>query len=200
MQHGLVSWSMHSIAEEAGVAVKTLYNLFGSKDELVLKAGTQALSTLESSDAMADIEAGIPRLLAYVVATMEDFISAPKYADAVISTLAKADLEVQLADHHMGVVRRFAETSLKIAEQQGELRPGVDITRLATHISADQWGAVLLWVKGLLDVQALPDHVALSHYMVLMPHTTGPRHQAMEKEYKTLLAKSGLVASAIKST
>lgn len=195
VSHGLDSLSMNSLAAASEVSVKTLYNLFGSRDELLLKAGTQSLTHLEESETILSVEPGIPRLYAFVVATMQDFIAAPKYAHAVISTLAKADLSETLADRHMGVVRRYAESSLKIAAENNELRPGVDVRRLATHISADQWGAVLLWIKGLLDVSALPDHVALSHYMTLLPITTGVRRAQMEREYEQLLIETALVVT-----
>ena len=190
VKHGLETISMQGIAQDSGVSVKTLYNLFGSRDELLLKAGTRELSNLESSDTILRVEEGLPRLLAYVVATMDDFVAAPKYAHAIISTLAKADLTLDLADHHMGVVRRYAEASLLIAKDQGELRADVDTAKLARHISADQWGAVLLWVKGLLPVEDLPDHVAFSHYATLLAVTRGRRRDLMEQQFEALITNS----------
>ena len=77
------------------------------------------------------------------------------------------------------------------AARQNELRPGINIERIAQHISANQWGAVLLWIKGLLDINDLPAHVALSHYMTLLPVCVGERRAKMAAECEALLLSSG---------
>ncbi len=185
---GLEALSMSSIARASEVSVKTLYNLFGSRDELLLEAAAETLVDLGQSEVILAAEKGIPRLLTYVVSTMEDFIKAPGYAHAIISILAKADMEQNLTDLHMGVVRRFAEASLQVAADQGELIEGVETEMIAQHISANQWGAVLLWIKGLIDISDLPRHVAYSHYMTLIPVCIGSRRAHLEQEFKALLA------------
>ena len=191
-RHGLEALSMASIAAVSEVSVKTLYNLFGSRDLLLLEAAAEVLVDIGQSKEIQAAEAGLPRLLAYVVTTMVNFNKMPAYARAVISTIVKADLEPHLADRHMGVVRRFAETSLQFAEDNGELRDDTDILQLAEHISANQWGAVLLWEKGLLKVEQLPTHVALSHYMTLLPLCIGTRKERMSAELEALIQDSGL--------
>ena len=118
---GLEALSMTGIAEASQVSVKTLYNLFGSRDELLLQAAADTLVDLDQSQQIQLAQPGIPRLFAYVVSTMEDFIKAPRYAHAVISILAKADMEADLAEQHMGVVRRYAETSLAVAASHGDM-------------------------------------------------------------------------------
>lgn len=188
--HGLAALSMSTIAGASKVSVKTLYNLFGSRDELLLQAAADTLTNLGESDTILTAEAGIPRLLAYVVGTMEDFLTAPTYAHAIISILAKAEMEPDLTEQHMGVVRRFAETSLRVAEANQELMAGVDVEEIAQHISANQWGAVLLWIKGLIEIDDLPRHVAYSHYMTLIPVCGGQRRQRLEQEFELLRRSS----------
>ena len=179
---------MSSIAEASEVSVKTLYNLFGSRDELLLEAAAETLVNLGQSELIQAAENGIPRLLTYVVSTMEDFIKGPRYAHAIISILAKAEMEKELTDLHMGVVRRFAEASLEVAADNNELAHGVDMRVIAQHISANQWGAVLLWTKGLIEISDLPRHVAYSHYMTLIPVCIGTRRAHLEQEFNSLLA------------
>ena len=190
--HGLDALSMASIAAVSEVSVKTLYNLFGSRDLLLLEAAADVLVDLSESPEIKNTEEGIPRLLNYVVTTMVNFNKLPQYAYAVISTIVKADLEREAAERHMGVVRRFAEDSLTTAMAVGDLRDGVDIKQVAQHISANQWGAVLLWEKGLLPVRQLPTHVALSHYMTLTPVCRGKRQEQMKQELEALVQASGL--------
>ena len=181
---------MGSIAEASGVSVKTLYNLFGSRDELLLDAATSTLATLGESEGILAENEGIPRLLAYVVGTMNDFLKGPTYAHAVISTLAKADMGLPLTERYMGVVRRYAEASLAVAARNQELIPDLDIKPIAQHISANQWGAVLLWIKGLMPIEDLPDHIARSHYMTLLPVTRGSRHDQLRQDCTALLRAS----------
>ena len=186
-EHGLASLSMSSIAASSEVAVKTLYNLFGSRDELLLEAAAETLVDLGQSKTINETEEGIPRLYTYVVSTMEDFLKAPRYAHAIISILATSELEQEVTDLNMGVVRRFAESSLSVAQKQRELVSGVDIGEIAQHISANQWGAVLLWIKGLIEIDELPRHVAVSHYMTLIPICLGSRRKQLEQDFASLL-------------
>ena len=189
-QFGLEALSMGSIAEVSGVSVKTLYNLYGSRDQLLLAAASDVLADLGQRDSVLKEAQGLPRLRAYVVSSMADFKSMPQYAYGVISILVKADLGPEVADLHMGVVRRFALSALQYAQTQGELREGTDLAMLAQHISANQWGAVLLWQKGLIPVEALAHHVDLSHFLTLLPFCVGARREKMEAELSELMAKA----------
>ena len=189
-KHGFAALTMNSIAAVSYVSTKTLYNLFGSLDGLLLEAAAELLVDLEQSDFVQQSEAGIPRLLAFTIGSMKQFEAMPDYARAIISILVRAELEPAAAYARMGVVQRFAYAALGIAAEQGELRPGLDLHELSSLVAANQWGAVLLWEKGLLRLDQLAAHISLSHYLILTPACSGTRKRSMEAKLHELLIRS----------
>ncbi|MFK7977984.1 MAG: TetR/AcrR family transcriptional regulator [Halioglobus sp.] len=186
-KHGLDALTMQSIAEVSEVSTKTLYNLFGSRDLLLLEAASDRLVDLETSSELNSIEAGIPRLLAFTIGTMAQFEEMPKYARAVIAIVMRASMDEETAYQNLTPVQRFAHASLVIADKQGELRDGIDLLELSYVIAANLWGVVMLWEKGLLQLEQLKIQIALSHSLALTPLCVGERKVEMEARLEKLL-------------
>lgn len=187
-KHGLDALTMQSIAEVSEVSTKTLYNLFGSRDLLLLEAASERLIDLEHSSEVDDAEAGIPQLLAFTVGTMAQFEEMPKYARAVIAIIMRANMDEETAKQTLGPVKRFAMASLLVAQQQGELRDDVAIEDIAHLIAANLWGVVLLWEKGVLQLEQLKMQIALSHCLTLTPLCVGKRQEQMQTRLNALLS------------
>lgn len=186
-KHGLSALSMQSIAEVSEVSTKTLYNLFGSLDMLLLDAASQHLVNLQESDQVLEADAGISRLLAYASSSVKRFELLPEYARAVISILIRADLDYESAHARFGPVQRFAYASLSTAAEQGELRPDLDLSAVSYLVAANEWGAVLMWEKGLLKVEQLERLIRLNNILTLVPLCLGDCKQALELELARLL-------------
>ena len=187
-KHGLDALTMQSIAEVSEVSTKTLYNLFGSRDLLLLEAASERLADLEHSPWVLEEEPGIPRLLAFAVGTMAQFEEMPKYAKAVIAIIVRADMEPETAYRNMGPVQRFTLASLEIARANGELVDDLDFEELSYVVAANLWGTVLLWEKGVLQLDQLMHQIALSNCLTLTPVCVGKRQQALSSELQRLLA------------
>jgi AcrR family transcriptional regulator len=193
-QYGLEALTMQSIAEISEVSPRTLYNLFGSRDSLLLEAAYQQLSELQEIPAIRDAEPGIPRLLAFISNSMLRFEEMPEYGRAVISILLRADLDSEAAELRFGPVQDFAYKSLCIAEDNGELSPGLNLEELSFQIAANEWGVLLLWEKGLLKSEQLQRQVYLNLYLTLTGLCEGRRRAAMEVELGRFLHSSHSVA------
>jgi AcrR family transcriptional regulator len=198
-KYGESSLTMQAIAEISEVSTKTVYNLFGSRDLLLMEAASERLVDLGLSDYVLEAEEGLPRLLAFAEGSMKNFVEMPQYARAVISVLVRADLPPDRAFQNFGVLQRFAQTSLELAASRGELRAGLDVSELANHIATNQWGAVLWWEKGLIELEQLENHVSLSHYATLIPVCLGERRKHMEAELEHLLASKFTRAGSTES-
>ena len=179
-EQGLGALTMQCIAEISEVSTKTLYNLFGSRDLLLLEAALEQLVDLEQSPAVLETEPGLPRLHAYTTGSMQQFEDMPEYARAVISIMLRAELEPEAASTRFRPVQRFARESLVVASEQGELRDGLDLTRLSYQIAANVWGVVLLWEKGIFALDQLKPAVSLNHYLTLTPLCVGTRGELMQ--------------------
>jgi AcrR family transcriptional regulator len=185
-KHGFSALSMQSVAEASDVSTKTLYNLFASLDLLLLDAASQHLVDLQKSSHVLDAEPGILRLVAYASASVQRFEKMPEYARTVISILIRAELDSDAAYARFGPIQRFAYSSLCIAAENNELRADLDLQALSYVFSANEWGAVLLWEKGLLTVEQLEPQIRLNNLLTLIPLCLGKRKKFFEKELAKL--------------
>lgn len=183
---------MQVIAREADVSTRTLYNLFGTLDVLLLDAAAQMLDDLLASASVHESERGIPQLLAFASGGIRPFVDAPEYARAVIAILARADLSREDAYARFGPVQRVALDALEYARDHGELVEGANPLTLSWLIASNGWGAVLLWEKGLLDVRELEHKVTMNNCLTLIPMTVGRRQRALERALVHLLRGSEL--------
>lgn len=175
--HGV---TMRDVCERAGVARKTLYDRFGSKDALVLAAVTEVLDAVEvRARALAGEDDGIGAMLAYQRAAFRQIVRAPEYAAAMGHALFQAAPEDALS--HVLLRARIARniTALTHARARGELAPEVDIDNLAAHLTAQSWGVIMLWMKGLVALARIETESLRVHVMTLIAVTVGSRRAAL---------------------
>ncbi|MFK8047066.1 MAG: TetR/AcrR family transcriptional regulator [Halioglobus sp.] len=189
-RHGLAALTMQSIAESSETSLKTLYNLYGSRDLLLLAAASGLLDDLEGSVEVQNSEPGIPRLLAFTQGVMRGFEYTPEYARVIVSILLRAEKDHPSANTQLGRIQQFAHEALCTAHEQGELQKGLDLEELSYLICANQWGIALLWEKGLIRLEQLELQTNLSHYLTLTPLCRGKRKQMMNATLQELLSGS----------
>jgi AcrR family transcriptional regulator len=184
---GIAALTMQNIADASDVSLKTLYNLFGSRELLLLEAAWELLDNLEISDPVQNAKPGIERLMAYTEGAIKGFEYTPEYARVIVSILLRAERDHPTADAQLGRVQQVAQHSLTAAVEQGELRDDFDLDALSHLICANQWGVVLLWEKGMLSLAQLATQTSLSHHLTLTPLCIGRRKQLMEAKLQELL-------------
>lgn len=189
-RHGLAALTMQSIAESSETSLKTLYNLYGSRDLLLLAAASDLLDDLEESIPVQNSEPGIPRLLVFTQGVMKGFGYTPEYAKVIVSILVRAEKDHPNANTQLGRVQKIAFEALCVASEQGELEPGLDLEEISCLLCANQWGIALLWEKGLLGLEQLEMQANLSHYLTLTPLCRGKRKKTMKAKLQTLLGSS----------
>ena len=87
----------------------------------------------------------------------------------------------------------MAYKALCAADTRGELLPGLDLHEISFLISANQWGAVMLWEKGVLQLEQLEQHISKNLFLVLSPLCKGSRKRWIEDQ---LSAMPGVGAAA----
>jgi AcrR family transcriptional regulator len=175
--HGV---TMRDVCERAGVARKTLYDRFGSKDALVLAAVTEVLDAVDlRARKLAGADDGIGAVLAYQRAAFRQIVRAPKYAAAMGHALFQAAPEDALS--HVLLRNRIARnaSALAHARARGELAPAVDIDTLAAHLTAQSWGVIMLWMKGLVALDRIETESRRACLMTLIAAATGARREAL---------------------
>jgi len=157
---GYDSLTMQQLASASGVSTKTLYNLYGSKDELLLAAVAELLGNLEQNAVVSEAQPGVPALLAFTGVVCQQIIDTPRYAEVMARALFQADSQHRLVDILLGNSVRFYQSQLQVAVDLRQVDRDLDVSGFARRLAAHQWGIILLWSKGLFNLEELA-HQAL---------------------------------------
>jgi len=161
--------TMKDLAESSEVSTKTLYNLYNSKDELLVAAVADLLADLAERHDVVAAEPGIARMLARVSAISAQVVATPAYAETMARTLFQASKDNDLIEVLLKNARLTVLSQLREAEKAGELQPGVDLEQTATVLTGHQWSVVLMWNKGLIPLEEFEEQAQRSQLMSLIP-------------------------------
>ena len=185
-EQGYSGLTMRGLAKRAGVAPATLYNLYGSKDDLIVAAVDDLLTEMAERAMAMDVAPGLDALLTMTELTAEQVQSTPKYAEA----MTRALFNVQQGDPLVaGLFARgypFRARQLRIAQQKGHLRPEVDVDVVAKHLTGAGWGQMLLWVMGLFTLAECCKEQIRSELMTLVSIARGTTRKRLEQSLDKL--------------
>jgi AcrR family transcriptional regulator len=159
------------------VVKKTLYNLYGSKDGLLIAAISEVI---QGYRATPDAERGIGSLIASRAAAARQIAATPEYADAMARALSQSEpghplVKVLLQD-------AVAECALHLqsARARGELVPEADTDELAEQLISQVWGLILLWQKGLVSLAEFENRSIRGLLTTLLAVARGPRRRMLD--------------------
>ena len=161
--------SMAQIAELSDVSTKTLYNLFKSRNGLLLAAAAQTRADTQSSTSVMSAPAGISRILELTRRTMDTFERSPEFMESAMSVVVGISAEDEAEHHRVGMTQKWFHEALLVAESEDQLIPGTDCTQLSQLLAASQWGVTLMWQKGLISLETLRRQAIIKHCLDLMP-------------------------------
>lgn len=185
-REGYSGMTMRGLAKEAGVAQGTLYNLYSSKDDLILAAVEDLLAEI-GERAVADNPApGIDAILHMARLTGEATQAMPRYADAIARSTYRAQPDDPLVDVLFTRTRPFLLHHLNVARSAGELRDAVDVDLLARHLVGQTWSVMLLWMMGVFETRQIVAERLRSDLMMLIGVTQGPRRADLEAQLDNL--------------
>ena len=161
--------SMAQIAELSDVSTKTLYNLFKSRNGLLLAAAAQTRADTQSSANVMSAPAGISRILELTRRTMDTFKRSPEFMESAMSIVVGISAEDEAEHHRIGMTQKWFHEALLIAESEDQLLPGTDCMQLSQLLTASQCGVTLMWQKGLIPMETLRRQATIKHCVDLMP-------------------------------
>jgi AcrR family transcriptional regulator len=162
--------NMRNVAETAGVSPTTLYNLYDSKDTLVLSALQDLLADIGAEISAAD--AGLARLEVRAQATARAILESPRYAEAMIRMVLNAEPDAPISELVFNGTVRTLEEEIRAMQALREVRGDVDVARLARDVIANNWTTMLLWTKGYIALLDLPDELTRSLISTALPAMT----------------------------
>ena len=191
--------SMAQIAELSDVSTKTLYNLFKSRNGLLLAAAAQTRADTQSSANVMSAPAGISRILELTRRTMDTFESSPEFMESAMSVVVGISAEDEAEHHRVGMTQKWFHEALLVAESKDQLMPGTDCTQLSQLLAASQWGVTLMWQKGLISLETLRRQAIIKHCLDLMPFCRMETRKWLDDLLGSLTTKSQKRASGAQS-
>ena len=188
--------SMGQIAELSDVSTKTLYNLFKSRNGLLLAAAAQTRADAQTSINLMSAPAGISRILELIRRTMDTFERSPEFMNSAMSVVVGISADDEAEHHRVGMTQKWFHEALLVAELEDQLIPGTDCMQLSQLLAASQWGVTLMWRKGLISLETLRRQAIIEHCLDLMPFRRMKTRNWLNDLLGSLTTTEGSVSSA----
>lgn len=170
---GYENVTMKGLAEAASVTAPTLYNTFGSKDELLYEAVLEHYEQLLEEAGPAVGVRGLDRVIAILTSTAETMTREPNYVRTLLDSFRSRP-----GGRRLGKALRMEglQALIEAVEEMrsdGELQDWVEPTVLATLISGVRRSVTIDWVGGRIALEDLTDMMICSACVMLAGATTG---------------------------
>lgn len=162
---------MRELAVIADVSTSTLYNLYKSKDTLILAAVEDLLAEINEVVGATGTR-GLDRFLARVNAVADQIVETPRYAEAMGKMLFSADAGDPIVQLLIGASLSFNREELAEMAAHGELREETDRDFLARSLSSIGWSTVLMWMKGYVVLQNFKQEYVRNAVAMMLPCVT----------------------------
>jgi AcrR family transcriptional regulator len=166
---GLSGWSMRKLAQAAKVSVPTLYNLYGSKEEIRQAMCAGFFDEIDRDLVETPREEPVEQVLAFVTESVDHVVNN--------ETLTRPVLLAQ--EHGRGGER--LTTPLAISRQGAAIQAAMDQGTLHADLRADLLAAqahegfhraAMLWARGELDVSGFRDKAMYAACICLLAQAT----------------------------
>ena len=146
---------IRDLAKRAGVAAATIYNLYGTKDGVILESLKDLLDQLGqeiqrrvSDDPVADLIMSCEVMTGQIQQT-------PQYAAAMTRAALMAKSNPALSQILIGRDIPFYYECLSRLQAQKKLKGNFDLEELAQQFSAHSWGLVIFWMTAHVELEEL---------------------------------------------
>ena len=179
--YGYGGMVMSEVAERAEVSPTTLYNLYNTKDELLLEALRELIViSYQRVGEMSELGPGWRYLLNVMEYGASLRASEPAYAEAITDALLRAVQGDALTELLLHAVRQDFLFSLTKMAEQGELKKEVDVEHLATILLGNYWSTFMMINKGLEVISRMRIGLLVNMLSVLIASSQGAAREEME--------------------
>ncbi len=156
------TFTMRDLAGESGVALATLYNIFGSQDDLIAQAVAEIFVERIQNLALKDTTSPITMMLERLELAHNEILRVPAYAKRMLTIYFDSQTDSAIRDMlHTYPFRQNKEVLEALNEQNG-LQDWVVIEVLANDLTVAQYGVITHWAAGGIsdDVLKYRQHYA----------------------------------------
>ena len=165
--------TMRGLATAAEVSPKTLYNLFGSKDELLIFALDDLMLGLAQSIQNSENVEGFDYLFLRQEIHSEEILRSPRYAALMTRALFQAKPNNRLVHRLLATPIKEFLVHLTFEKKKRKLIDGLDIEHVSRQLVLQDWCVLLLWNKGEISLEEIPLEKKRALLMILVGITKG---------------------------
>jgi len=170
-QYGYDEVSMRKIAAAASVSPSTLYEIYDSKDSLILYAIGESLNMLSEDE--SKYEPGLDRFLRRLHSIADLFLKNPQTGEAMTKLLFQNSSSSMAKEVLLINAINARRVSLEEMVAQKQLTKDVDIEFYARSLISLTWGTALFWQNGILKPEDVSTELIRSSMALLLPIVTG---------------------------
>jgi len=185
-RHGYDGMIMRDVATEANVSPTTLYNLYNTKDELLLAALRDKLAENLTVAAPEAFTPGYAYFAAKIGNSVRQTHESPAYAQAITQALMNATPGDPLVKYLIHNMQRGLARGLAVMAERGEIDADADCDAIAQSMTAAFWSAHMLLSKGELALTALEPTINRLFISLIMPVSRGKARKHLEALYRDL--------------
>lgn len=182
-------WTMAELAAEAGVARKTLYNIYSSKQDIMQAAALETMTEI-GFDTVEEAEPGIDSIVAFSRRTTDQIEETPEFARNIGQTALEAAHQNSLTDYMLGNMIPFHRKHLDVARRSGDLADYCVPERLAHSIGVQGWGEILYWLRGQFALDELGYRTEYGLLTLLVGATRGECQKNLVQRQRNLVNKA----------
>ena len=178
---GYAGMTTRELAARAKVSATTLFNLYNTKEELLLAALREQLGGMNSELDEAQPEFGWERIVSFHDVIVSQSERTPAYARAIVHALLQAGPGDPLARILLGNFQQAILESLQGMKDKKQLNESSSPEDLAATLVAAFWGTQLLWDKGMVADTQLRRVSLANCISILAPAARGQAKKALEQ-------------------
>jgi AcrR family transcriptional regulator len=173
---GYEGLTMRDLARASRVTVPTIYNLIGSKEEVLFAAVLQQTETF-----LAGMERETGDAIAVVDATVDELLRRPRYYRELLLVLLGSPAAGPARRHVESALAGELDAALTEIAEAGELAAWVDRRVLRERLHAHLDMTSLEWAKGWLTAPAFRAAARYQAAALLLAVTSGRSRSAFER-------------------
>jgi AcrR family transcriptional regulator len=181
-KRGYEGTTVRDVAQLAGVAKSTLYNIYGGKDDLIFAAVVDVRDDIRDRTLELAPEPGLDSILKAEQAVVEQIVSRPTYVEAISRALFGASPATMLVPSLIDTPIQLTRRELESAKDAGEIQSDVDCEVLARLLVMQRWGLIMAWSLKQISLEQTTHE--MSHAIVrLLDSIALPQGRRMLEKY-----------------
>lgn len=167
---GFDGLNMRDVAQEAGVSPSTLYEIYDSKESLILTAVADALRDLAVEE--EEYEPGLERFLRRLESIAKLFVDTPRTAEAITKLFFQGRADSPASEVFLNNAFDARKNSLQEMRDRKQLKRDIDIEFYSRALISVTWGTALFWLKGALPPESFRSELVRSSMCLILPEAT----------------------------